>query len=266
MEIICYSCGRGENPENTLEGIRHCLSINPTWRIEMDIQFTADNKLVLFHDDDTIRTTGEDLRINELTLSELKGLNAAFNFKEKNEYPYRDNPIRIPELKDVLTEFPKAKLLLDIHSKNPNAIEIFIELIETEFKNGDFIVVSEYDHIIQKLRKEKPKWTFGVPANEAKKMLYSSFLYLDGLFPIKSDILMLPKKYGSINVLSKRVVNHAQIRNKELWAWIYESSDLDPTKFKAVESIEELEELKALGVSGVFTEYPRKLSIKMLPN
>ena len=74
---------------------------------------------------------------------------------------------------------------------------------------------------------------------------------------------MLPKKYGAINVLTKRVMKHARIRNKELWAWVYESSDLDPTKFKAVESIEELNSLKELGVSGVFTEYPKKISLEI---
>ena len=260
MEIICYSCGRGENPENSLEGIRHCQSVNPDWRIEMDIQISADNKLVLFHDYQTVRTTGEDMRINELTLKELKELNAGYNFKVNETYPYRNSPIRIPEVKDVFDEFPKAKLLLDIHTNDPKVIALFIKLIETKFEHGDFIVVSEYDEIIKKLRKEKPNWIYGVPTIEAKKMLYSSFIFLDGMFPIKSDILMLPQKYGNINVLSKRVVNHAQKRNKKLWAWIYESKDLDPTKFKAVESIAELEALRGLGVSGVFTEYPKKLS------
>lgn len=260
MEIICYSCGRGENPENSLEGIRHCQSVNDQWRIEMDIQITSDNKLILFHDYQTTRTTGETLQIKELTLKEIKELNAGFTFKVGEEYPYRNSPVRIPELKEVFKEFPKAKLLLDLHTNDFKVVEVFIELIETEFKNGDFIVVSEYDEIIKELRNKKPNWTFGVPANEAKRMLYSSFLYLDDLFPIKSDILMLPKKYGNIEVLSKRVVHHAKKRNKKLWAWIYESKDLDPTKFKAVETSGELQKLKKLGISGVFTEYPKKLS------
>ncbi len=255
IEIICYSCGRGENPENSLVGVRHCQSVNPNWRIEMDIQLTADNKLVLFHDYETRRTTGEDLRINERTLDELKELNVGYNFKIKEAYPYRDNPLRITELKEVFIEFPNAKLLLDIHTNNPEVITLFIELVETEFKNGDFIVVSEYDEIVQKIRKEKPGWTFGVPANEAKKMLYSSFVYLDGMFPIKSDILMLPQKYGKINVLSKRVVNHAKKRNKPIWAWIYEGEYV-----QTIESKSEMEELGKIGVNGIFTGFPQKLA------
>ena len=255
MQVICYSCGRGENPENSLEGIGHCLSVNPNWRIEMDIQITADNVLVLFHDDNTVRTTGEDFRINDLTIKEVKKLNAGFNFKSDGTYPNRNSFIRIPELREVFQKYPEAKLLLDIHTNNPKVVELFIELIETKFKHGDFIVVSQYDAIIEQLRKERPHWTYGVPANEAKKLLYSSFLYLDGLFPIKSDLLLLPKKYGNINVLSKRVVNHAKKRNIPIWAWMYEGEYV-----KTVESKIEMEELGKIGVNGIFTEFPQKLS------
>lgn len=148
---------------------------------------------------------------------------------------------------------------MDIHTNAPKVVGIFLDLIEKEFKHGDFIVVSEYDEIIKKLRRERPNWTYGVPTNEAKKMLYSSFVYLDGLFPIKSDLLMLPKKYGNINVLSKRVVNHAKKRNKPIWAWMYEGEYV-----KTIETKSEMIELSKIGVDGIFTGYPLKLSNEIL--
>lgn len=258
MKIICYSCGRGENPENTIEGIKHCQEINPDWRIEMDVQITADEQLVLFHDYETKRTTGEDKLINELSLKEVKELNAGYNFKAQEDYIYRSVPVKIPELKEVFRTFPKAKLLLDIHTKNPKVVPILIDLIASEFKEGDFILASEYDEIIKQLKRKRPNWRYGVPANEAKKMLYSSFLYLDGLFPITSDILMVPMKYGKINVLSNRVINHAKKRNKEIWAWMYEGEEV-----RTVNSVNQIEELKALGIDGIYTGYPEKLKKEM---
>ncbi len=253
MDIICYSCGRGENPENTIKGIEHCLTVNPNWRIEMDVQISADEHLVLFHDYGTKRTTGQDKRINELKLKEIKEMNAGYNFKNNGNYPYRLSPIRIPELIEVFKKFPKAKLLLDIHTNHPKVVAILIQLIETEFKGGDFIIGSEYDEIIKLLKSERSNWKYGVPEKEAKKMLYSSFLYLDGLFPIQSDILMLPKKYGNINVLSKRVINHAKKRQIPIWAWMYEGKYV-----KTVESKKEMEVLNKMGIEGIFTEYPEK--------
>lgn len=254
MKIICYSCGRGEHPENTIEGITHCQAVNSDWRIEMDVQITADGHLVLFHDYETKRITGADKLINELKLEEVKELNAGYNFKAQKKYPYREKSIRIPELIEVFKKFPKAKLLLDIHTNSPEAVVTLIELIDTQFKDGDFIIVSEYDTIIKLLKDKKPHWKYGVPEKEAKQMLYSSFLYLDGLFPIKSDILMLPKKYGNINVLSKRVINHAKNRNKPIWAWMYEGEYV-----KTIESKKEMEALGKMGIDGIFTAYPEKL-------
>jgi len=255
MKVICYSCGRGEHPENTLEGIKHCYSINPNWRIEMDVQITADEKLVLFHDDHTKRITGKNRLISDLRLDEVQELNAGYNFNIGKSFIYRSSPIRIPELIDVFKEFPKAKLLLDVHTNNPKIIKTLIELIDSEFREGDFVVVSEYDKIIKKLNHLKPNWKYGVPAKEAKRMLYSSFLRLDSFFPIRSDILMLPKKYWKIDVLNKRVIKHAKKRNKPIWAWMYEGDEV-----RTVNSIGEIEKLRALGIDGIFTDYPGKLS------
>lgn len=258
MKIICYSCGRGENPENTIKGIKHCQAINPDWRIEMDVQLTSDDHLVLFHDYETKRITGADKLINELSLKEVKELNAGYNFKRQENYIYRSAPIRIPELREVFKTFPNAKLLLDIHTNNPKVVNILLDLIEAEFKDGDFIIGSEYDEIIKKLKKERPNWRYGVPANEAKKMLYSSFLYLDGLFPIQSDILMIPKQYGKINVLRNRVINHAKKRNKPIWAWMYEGEEV-----RTVNSVKEIEALKKLGIDGVYTDSPELLKSEL---
>ncbi|MFS4445372.1 glycerophosphodiester phosphodiesterase family protein [Maribacter sp. 2307UL18-2] len=253
MEIICYSCGRGEHPENTIEGIKHCQRINADWRIEMDVQMTSDHHLVLFHDYETKRTTGEDKLLSKLNFSQVKKLNAGYNFKIDGTYPYRLASVKIPELTEVFQKFPKAKLILDIHTNNPIVVDILIDLIDTKFQGGDFIIASEYDEIIRKLKSRKPSWKYGVSAKEAKRMLYSSFLYLDGLFPVKSDILMLPKKYGRINVLSKRVIHHAKKRNKPIWAWMYEG-----TYVKTIETKEEMELLRKIGIEGIFVEFPEK--------
>jgi len=258
MDIICYSCGRGENPENTLEGIEHCLQVNPDWRIEMDVQLTLDERLVLFHDYNTKRTTGEDKLINELNLKDVQQLNAGYSFRDNGKYIYRPDPLEVPELREVFIKFPQAKVLLDIHTNNPKVVQLLIELIYSKFDSGDFIIASEYDKIIKEFKKERSHWRYGVPEKEAKKMLYSSFLKLDNLFPIKSDILMLPKNFGKINVLSRRVINHAKKRNIPIWAWMYEGEEV-----RTVTSLKQLEELKQLGVDGVFTACPLKLKGEM---
>ncbi|MDO5971377.1 glycerophosphodiester phosphodiesterase family protein [Flavivirga aquimarina] len=255
MEIICYSCGRGENPENSIEGVKHCLEVNPDWRIEMDLQMTKDGQIVLFHDYETIRTTGIENKIQEMDLGSVKKLNAGYNFKVGSGFPYRQNPIEIPTLEEVCQSFPNAKLLLDIHTDNLNAIDKIIKIIEQYGMEKQIVMVSHYDQVSAEFKAKRPNWKFGASTKEIKKMVYSSFLFLDNLFPIKSDILMLPVKFGNIKLLTNRVINHVTKRNKRLWVWLSEGKEVITVNSKM-----ELDELEKIGANGIFTEYPAKLN------
>lgn len=258
MDIVCYSCGRGEKPENTIEGIRHCQKINPDWRIEMDIQLTKDGHLVLFHDFNTKKITGQNKQINELELSSVKELNPGYNFKVRDNFPYRDNPIKIPTLSEVCTQFPKAKLLLDIHTNDLTSTDKVIEIIELKSIQDQVIIVSEYDEVLDDIKKKRPNWKYGAAEKEAKKTVYSSFLFLDNLFPIQSDILMIPVKYWNFKVLNSRIISHIKKRNKEIWVWRKEGK-----KVETIDTIEEYCKYKQKGIDGIFTEFPSKLNSEL---
>ena len=248
MEIICYACGRGENPENTIEGITHCLSINPGWRIEMDLHMTADGEIILFHDHNALRTTGVNLEIAKTPLSEIKKLNAGHYFSGAEDETYQ-----IPTLKEVLEQFPNIRLLLDVHTPDLKAIPPILELIET-FQPEDVVIASQYDHIIAGFREKAPSLTYGVATKEAKKLIYSSFLGLDGFFPLKGDVLIIPKLFGKIKVLTPRIVRHVLKRNKTLWAWVEESDVV-----KTAESLDDVKMLESLGANAAFSEFPERI-------
>ena len=80
MEVICYATGKKEYPENSKEGIEHCQNVNPNWWIEMDLQLTKDEQIVLFHDPTLLRTTGVNDIVKEKTYSELKEYSIGFDF------------------------------------------------------------------------------------------------------------------------------------------------------------------------------------------
>ena len=248
MEIICYACGRGENPENTIEGIAHCQSVDPEWRIEMDLHMTADGEIILFHDHYTLRTTGVDLEIAKTPLSEIKKLDAGHYFSGAEDKIYH-----VPTLKEVLEQFSNIRLLLDVHTPDVQAIAPILELIEN-YQPKDLVIASQYDHIIAGFREKAPSVRYGAAAKEAKKLIYSSFLGMDGLFPVKGDVLIIPKLFGKIKVLTPRIVRHVQKRNKTLWAWVEESEVV-----KTAESLDEVKMLESLGANAAFSEFPERI-------
>ncbi len=62
-------------PENTLAGFRTAKSLGCSW-VEFDVRLTADDALVVCHDDKLERTTGAHGRISQLPLAAIRELDA----------------------------------------------------------------------------------------------------------------------------------------------------------------------------------------------
>jgi len=98
---------RGESydaPENTL------ASINLAWKrkadaVEVDVQLTKDKKIVVIHDNSTLRTGGKLKKISTTNYYDLVKIDAG-KFKAEK---WKDE--KIPLLDEVLDTIPKKKIL-----------------------------------------------------------------------------------------------------------------------------------------------------------
>lgn len=80
---VILAAHRGDKlkyPENTIPAFKAAIDFGVDM-IETDIRMTKDGELVLIHDRSALRTTGVDKNIDELTLAEVKKLNAGHTFK-----------------------------------------------------------------------------------------------------------------------------------------------------------------------------------------
>ncbi len=255
MEIICYACGKGEYPENTLVAIQHCQNVNSNWTIEMDLHMTKDGEVILFHDDNLKRITGLNIQVQDLTLKYIKELNAGYNFIKDYNYPYREKSIRIPTLDQVFENFPNANFLLDIHSNNLNIIEKIIPKIEATKFEDKIVIVSKHHHILSEFKHKKPYWVYGASLKEVKRLVISSQFWSENLFPLKSDIFMIPIIHGNRKILTDRLINYLNGKNKKLWVWLYEGKQVI-----TITNRNQFKKAKKLNADGVFTSFPRQLS------
>ena len=76
MRIIGHRGARGEAPENTLGGFEYIQNIGIR-AVEFDVRQLKDNALVVMHDDQFIRTTGQDKALYECSLEDLNHYNHA---------------------------------------------------------------------------------------------------------------------------------------------------------------------------------------------
>jgi len=83
--IIAHRGARSLAPENTLEAARKAHAVGADlW--ELDVAFTKDDQLILFHDDLLKRTTGVDGKFWELTLAEIQALTPGRHFIESDPF------------------------------------------------------------------------------------------------------------------------------------------------------------------------------------
>src|SRR5918994_4145382 len=94
-------------PENTLEAFRMAVEAG-AGGLELDVHLTRDGHVVVIHDETVDRTTGGTGAVAEMTLDELRGLDAGHDFSPDggSTLPYRDRNVLVPTLAEVLREFP----------------------------------------------------------------------------------------------------------------------------------------------------------------
>lgn len=94
-------------PENSLEAFR--LAVNHGYGAELDVHLMADGNLAVIHDSSLKRTAGADIKIEDLTVSDL--LN----------YPLEGTAEIIPLLRQVLDLFEeKTPLIIELKTSGNN--------------------------------------------------------------------------------------------------------------------------------------------------
>ena len=145
----------GYEPENTLLAFKKAIDMGADM-IELDVHVCKSGEVVVMHDETVDRTTDGSGRIEDKTLTELKGLNM-----EKGE--------RISTLTEVLDFVDKkVKLCIEVKDKNTAMevraiIEKYIE--ENGWNYDDFIISSYHHNELEQLKNKDPEIKIGVLSN-----------------------------------------------------------------------------------------------------
>jgi len=118
--------------ENTIPSIREAFKDGATM-VELDIQPTRDNQIVLFHDWQLdCRTDGHGIT-HKQTMAELRKLDIAYGYTSDNgkTFPLRGTGLgMIPTLEEVFATFPDRKLLVQQKDTDVRTAELFATIVE----------------------------------------------------------------------------------------------------------------------------------------
>lgn len=150
-------------PENSLQAFKNALAYH--YPIELDVQLTKDNILVVFHDFDLARMTNKRGCLQDINYEDLKKV-YLLETKEK-----------IPTFKEAL-EVINMQVLLDIEIKNTKRIRKTCDVLIKELESyQNFIIKSFNPRIVKYMKKKCPKWEVGLLiTDKTKNKLYDKLL------------------------------------------------------------------------------------------
>jgi glycerophosphoryl diester phosphodiesterase len=142
--VIAHRGHSIEVPENTLEAYRRAIELGAEM-IECDVNMTRDGELVMIHDWTLDRTTNGSGRVEELTLDEVRALDAGSSF----DPTYAG--VRVPTTAETLDLAREAGILMcfEVKGETPahyrRVADALVDLFVAKDALG-WAFMSSYDH------------------------------------------------------------------------------------------------------------------------
>ena len=235
-------------PENTLEAFR-LAAASGALGLETDVHMTLDGHVVAIHDDTVDRTTNGTGLVREMTLAELRGLDAGYRFTPDGgaTYSYRGRGVGVPEIGEVFREFPNLAVNIEIKEDQPGVEEALLRVIEEEGAQGRALVVSGQARPVARFRKLCGGTVrTGASAREIVGFYYLSRLRLESLFRPPFDALQVPVEYRGTPVVTPRFLEVAHVLGVRVDVW-------------TIDEPGEMRRLLDLGADTIMTNRPEVL-------
>ena len=228
---------RGESsgaPENTLSAFKAALA-SGTNGIEFDVHLTKDGHPVVIHDATVDRCTDGTGTVLDMTLEQLKALDAGTWFAA----PYEGE--RVPTLDEAIEAIPAPAFMVMHLRAHENASDrcerALLEAIQRHDCRKRTVITHHTRHGLQRLREMDPRLRLcwipygGEPGEE----------YVDDAYYLGCRFLQ-PK----ISEVNEDFMAYAH--GKEMWVSAFWADE-----------IADMERMIALKVDGIVTNYPRRL-------
>ena len=231
MLIIGHRGARGYIAENTLESIQKALDLNVDG-VEIDVYQCASGEIVVFHDSNLNRLTGN------------KGFIEKTNFDELNTILVKGN-YKIPTLGQVL-ELIAGSVLLNIELKGKNTAILTAAILKKYLQNSqsdikNYIVSSDNWNELTLFKNQNTGIPIGV-------LSHTSLLLQKEL----NDIIEKGKELNAVaihpkfSLLSKRAIDRMHSSGFLVYSW-------------TINRRKDVKRAIQLGVDGIITDFPDRI-------
>jgi glycerophosphoryl diester phosphodiesterase len=249
VKNIAHRGGAGIAPENSLLAFHNSLRVGADV-LELDVHTTSDGHIVVIHDSTVDKTTNGSGRVKDFTLSQLKELDAAYNFTTDNgtTYPYRGKGTRIPTLEEIFKEFKDQEINIEIRQFDPPIEKELGELIRRYQMEEKVVVASVNKDSLNRFRKMNPDIRTSLARDEVMEFMFPDlFGYEPPGFALQVPETHKIVPFVTITIVTEDFINKAHRNGLEVHVW-------------TVNDVGDMKRFINMGVDGIMTDYPDRLS------
>lgn len=228
--VVAHRGASGHMPENTLASFELAVEMRADM-MELDVHPCRDGTLVVMHDETVDRTTDGSGRISEMSLEEVRRLDAA----AKSKLGRRE---QVPTFGEVLERFSK-RIPLAVEVKHGSSVYSGVEktVVQELRKHGaeDRVELISFDlDCLRNLKKEDPS-------------LKTGFIFIGNMASF-SDLLkgQVDALHGRWNFVSKEQVTHAKRAGLPTFVWTVDTSS-------------DIRDAVRLGADGIVSNFPERV-------
>jgi len=255
--IVAHRGARLDNPENTISGFRSAMK-DGAKMLEMDLQITQDNIVVLYHPLDLKANTScngdiANTKYRDLERCKIHGKN--------------DEILYIPTLKDVLVQIPDTTFILDIKSKKFKQLIDSTALLLSVEKSWHRVIFysTDPDHI-KFLKQKYPDAAYFEDRNSTRKILMD--IKLNNSCPDTniSDYFAFELRKDKLYIVEKLTLGNYETEMKNVQ--LFDQSTVECIRsinkntkifLFGINTKEDYKYAKNIGVNGVVTDSVRAI-------
>ncbi|WP_371810007.1 glycerophosphodiester phosphodiesterase family protein [Ruegeria sp. HKCCD7319] len=223
-EVIGHRGAAAIRPENTMAAVLKAIEDGADW-VEIDVQETADDEVIVAHDSDFMKLAGVNLKVWDATMEDVADIDIGSWFGP--EYASE----RTPTLREVLEAAKgKSKVLIELkyYGHDVDLENRVINLVEELGMQDDIATMSLKYPAVQKMKKLRPDWRSGVLAATAV-----------------GDLSGLEGEFVAVNagMVTPGLIRKVQDADKDIYVWTVN----DPLQ---------MSKMASMGVDGLITDRP----------
>ncbi|MFW6006800.1 MAG: glycerophosphodiester phosphodiesterase [Halanaerobiales bacterium] len=228
MNIIAHRGASGTAPENTGAAFSKAVEKNSDG-VEFDIHFCRDNEIVVIHDCTVDRTTDGSGEIRDLTLNEIKQLDAGRYYAPEFK---GEKLLTLQETLDIVAELELINIEIKGNDISREKLKRVLNIIY-EYDIEDNVIISSFNHYALKDIKQ-------LDDNIKTGILYFAEVYnpWDYAAKLQADAI-----HPYLDGVEEQIVNGCHKNNVEVNVF-------------GVNNEEEIKSVKKMGVDAVITDYP----------